>query len=79
MRENEGYRTLMRVAAGGAHLEHDVHERRRLRDLPVDACRGRGRGHLRQVDHEVAHAPEEVVLVGIPLRSAAVRDVGIRI
>ena len=69
----------MRVAGSGAHLEDDVHERRRLRDLPVDARRGRARGHLAQVDDEIAHAPEEVVLVHVPLRAVAVRDVRVRI
>lgn len=69
----------MGVAGRGAHLENDVHERRRLRDLPVDARRGRARGHLAQVDDEVAHAPEEVVLVDIPLRAAAAGDVRVRV
>lgn len=69
----------MGVAGRSAHFEDDVHERRRLRDLPVDARRGRARGHLAQVDDEVAHAPEEVVLVDIPLRPAAARDVRVRV
>ena len=48
---------------GSAHLEDDVHDRSRLRDLPVDSGGGRGRGRLSEVDDEVANAPEEVVLV----------------
>ena len=35
--------------------------------------------HRRQVDDEVADAPEEVVLVHVPLRAVAVRDVRVRI
>ena len=53
----------MVVAGRSTHVDDDVYERRRLRDLPVETrrrCRG---GHLRQVDNKVPHGPEEVVLV----------------
>lgn len=72
-------RTLVRVSGSSAHLEDDVRQGRRLRNLPVDARRARARRHLAQVDHEVAHAPEEVVLVDVPLGAVAARDVRVRI
>lgn len=65
--------SLVRVSWRGAHLEHDVHERRRLGNLPVDASSGRIWRHAAEVDDEVAHAPEEVVLVHVPLRAATAR------
>ena len=69
----------MRIAVCSTHLEHDVHERRGLRDLPVDTRRARARGHVSEVDDKVAHASEEVVLVDIPLCTVSVGDVWIRI
>ncbi len=62
-----------------AHLEHHIHDRSRLRDLPMDSSGIRSRRRVGEVDDEVADAPEEVVLVHIPLRTASTRDVGIRI
>ena len=69
----------MSVPRSSAHLEHNVRQGRRLRDLPVDAGGARARGHLAEVDDEVAHGPEEVVLVGIPLRAVASWDIRVRI
>lgn len=69
----------MGVSLAVAHDEPDVHQARRLRDLPVYAGRRDVVGHAAGVDYEVAHAPEEVVLVDVPLRTSAARDVRIRI
>ena len=69
----------MGISLAVAHDEPDVHQARRLRDLPVYAGCGDVVGHAAGVDHEVAHAPEEVVLVDIPLRPAASRDVRVGI
>ena len=62
-----------------AHLEHNVCQGRRLRDLPVYTHRWCSGRHLAQVDHEVANAPEEVVLIEIPLRAVTIRNVRVRI
>ena len=72
-------RTLVGSVRVCAHLEDDVHKRGRLRNLPVDtrrACSGR---RLGKVDDEVAHAPEEVVLVNVPLCASTTRDVWVHI
>ena len=69
----------MGISLAVTHDEPDVHQARRLRDLPVYAGRGDVVGHAAGVDHEVAHAPEEVVLVDVPLCAPAAWDVRIRI
>ena len=71
--------TLVSSVGIGAHFEDDVHERCRLRDLPVDPSRTCSCWGLGEVDDEVAHAPEEVVLVEVPLRSTAPRDVWVHV
>ena len=58
-----------------AHLEDNVDNRRCLRDLPMNTGGSGSRGRLGKVDDEVADAPEEVVLVNIPLGAAATGDV----
>ena len=75
--------TLRSTLVGGvrisAHLENNVHDRRCLRDLPMDTGGSGSRGRLGKVDDEVADAPEEVVLVHVPLGAVAARDVRVRI
>ena len=75
--------TLGSTLVGGvrisAHLEDNVHDRRRLRDLPMNTGGSRSRGRLGKVDNEVADAPEEVVLVHVPLGAVAARNVRVRI
>ena len=70
---------LVRSVRVGAHLKDNVHERSRLRDLPVDTRRAGSDRRLGEVDDEVAHAPEEVVLVHVPLRTPTAGNVRIRI
>ena len=69
----------MSVPGLGAHVEDNIEERRCLRDLPMDSCRARMDRHPPNIDHEVAHAPKEVVLVSIPLRAMAAGNVRIGI
>ena len=75
--------TLRSTLVGGvrisAHLEDNVHDRRCLRDLPMDTGGSGSRGRLGKVDDEVADAPEEVVLVHVPLGAVAARNVRVRI
>ena len=69
----------MSVPLAVAHDEPDVHQARRLRDLPVYTRRRNVVGHPARVDHEVPHTAEEVVLVDVPLCASATRDIRIRI
>ena len=69
----------MGVALAIAHDETDVHQARRLRDLPVYPGRGDVVGDAARVDDEVAHAPEEVVLVDVPLCTSPSGDVRVRV
>ena len=71
--------TLVAGVGIGAHLEHDVHDGSCLRNLPVDSGRSCGRRCAGEVDDKVAHAPEEVVLVHVPLCAATTGDIGIRV
>ena len=70
---------LVRSVRVGAHLKDNVHERSRLRDLPVDTRRAGSDRRLGEVDDEVAHAPEEVVLVNVPLCASTTRDVWVHV
>ena len=79
-REEPRYeRTLMGIPLTVAHDEPDVHQARRLRDLPMYAGRRDVVGHPARVDREVPHTAEEVVLVDVPLCTSATRDIRIRI
>ena len=69
----------MGVPSLGAHVEDNIEERRCLRDLPMYSRRACMHRHPPNIDHEVAYAPKEVVLVSIPLRAMAAGDVRIGI
>ena len=71
--------TLVGGVGISAHLEDNIHNRRCLRDLPMNTGGSGSRGRLGKVDDEVADAPEEVVLVHVPLGAVAARDVRVRI
>lgn len=69
----------MCISLAVAHDEPDVHQTRSLRDLPVYSSRRNVVGYAARVDHKVAHASEEVVLVDVPLCASSTWDVRIRI